>query len=198
MPSLSTARRIANAKTNNAKTIGQIHKENSDWAMEFTWDNDLASGVCYIYDYFHDDFFIDEFGNERSLVEDMTYENTNKTRIDVKFIEKSHQSMDKDQVEYYIQFKPSQSVRFSQGDDLYYFETDYKRRYRSTFPIGLYIDLPDNKNVYHKWLICREERSNQFPKFLILPCDYELMWIEKNGHERIKRRMWSVLRMQSS
>lgn len=28
MPSLQTARRIANAKTNNAKTLGQIYKEN--------------------------------------------------------------------------------------------------------------------------------------------------------------------------
>lgn len=34
MPSLQTARRIANAKTNNAKTIGQIYKEQSDWMME--------------------------------------------------------------------------------------------------------------------------------------------------------------------
>ena len=29
MPSLSTARRVANAKTNGAKTIGQIYKEQS-------------------------------------------------------------------------------------------------------------------------------------------------------------------------
>lgn len=31
MPSLQTARRIANAKTNNAKTLGQIYKEESDF-----------------------------------------------------------------------------------------------------------------------------------------------------------------------
>lgn len=37
MPSLSTARRIANAKTNNAKTIGQIYKEQSDFIMEETF-----------------------------------------------------------------------------------------------------------------------------------------------------------------
>lgn len=34
MPSLSTARRIANAKTNNAKTIGQIYKGQSDDLVE--------------------------------------------------------------------------------------------------------------------------------------------------------------------
>lgn len=47
-------------------------------------------------------------------------------------------------------------------------------------------------------MICREEKANQFPKYLVLPCDYELCWIEINGKDRIKRRMWSVLRMQSS
>lgn len=37
MPSLQTARRVANAKTNNAKTIGQIYKEQSDFIMEETF-----------------------------------------------------------------------------------------------------------------------------------------------------------------
>ena len=47
MPSLQTARRVANAKNNGAKTIGQIYKEESDWAMEQTWDNDIQSKICY-------------------------------------------------------------------------------------------------------------------------------------------------------
>ena len=88
--------------------------------------------------------------------------------------------------------------RCRKDDELYYFETDYKTTYGNTFPIGLYLDVPDDRNVYHKWLICREEKANQFPKYLVLPCDYELCWIETNGKDRIKRRMWSVLRMQSS
>lgn len=43
MPSLQTARRVANAKNNGAKTIGQIYKEQSDWAMEQTFENDIAT-----------------------------------------------------------------------------------------------------------------------------------------------------------
>ena len=139
MPSLSTARRVANAKNNGAKTIGQIYKEQSDWAMENTWDNDISSKVAYIYDYWHDDFYVDEFGIERSLAEGMTYENTNKTRIDIKFIIKSYQSIDKDQVDYYLMFKPSQPVRFNEDDDLYYYETNFRKRYGASFPIGLNI-----------------------------------------------------------
>ena len=197
MPSLQTARRIANAKTNNAKTLGQIYKEQSDWAMEQTFENDIATRTCYIYDYFHDDFFTDEHGITRSLAEGMTYENTNKTKIDAKFIIKSYQSMDKDQVEYYLMFRPSLPVRFNEGDDLYYYEKIHSK-YNSEFPIGLWCDIPDDRGVYHKWLICRNEPANQFPKYLVLPANYELMWVEKSGTQRIKRRMWSVLRMQSS
>ena len=198
MPSLQTARRVANAKNNGAKTIGQIYKEQSDWAMEQTFENDIATKTCYIYDHFHDDFFTDEHGITRSLAEGMTYENTNKTKIDAKFIVKSYQSMDKDQVEYYLMFRPSQPVRFNEGDDLYYYETDFRKRYGATFPIGLWVDLPDDRGVYHKWLICRNEPANQFPKYLILPANYELMWVEKNNEKRIKRRMWCVLRQQMS
>lgn len=190
MPSLQTARRVANAKNNGAKTIGQIYKEESDWAMEQTWDNDIQSKICYIYDFYHDD--------QPRLAEGMTYENTTKTRIDAKFIVKSYQSMDKDHVDYYIQFKPTQKTHFSEGDELYYFETDYRKKYHNDNFIGLFIDIPNDENIYEKWMILRTEPANQFPKYLILKCNYELMWIENNGTEKIKRRMWSVLKMQSS
>ena len=190
MPSLQTARRVANAKNNGAKTIGQTYKEQSDWAMEQTWDNDIQSKICYIYDFYHDD--------QPRLAEGMTYENTTKTRIDVKFIVKSYQSMDKDQVDYYIQFKPTQKTHFSEGDELYYFETDYRKKYHNDNFIGLFIDIPNDENIYEKWMILRTEPANQFPKYLILKCNYELMWIENNGTEKIKRRMWSVLKIQSS
>ena len=190
MPSLQTARRIANAKTNNAKTLGQIYKEESDFLMEETWDNSITSKICYIYDFYHDD--------QPRLAEGMTYENTTKTRIDAKFIIKSYQSMDKDQVDYYVQFKPTQKTHFSEGDELYYFETDYRKKYHNDNFIGLFIDIPNDENIYEKWMILRTEPANQFPKYLILKCNYELMWIENNGTEKIKRRMWSVLKMQSS
>ena len=36
MPSLQTARRVANAKNNGAKTIGQIYKEQSDFVKDLS------------------------------------------------------------------------------------------------------------------------------------------------------------------
>lgn len=171
-------------------TLGDKLKSDSDRIMEITWNNDIQSKKAYIYDYFHDD--------QPEKARGMTYENTIKTPIDVKFIVKSYQSIDKDQVEFYLQFRPSQKFNFEQGDDLYYFETDYRQKYKVEFPIGLYVDLPDSRGVYEKWLIVWKEYANQFQKFLVLPCDYQLMWIEKRGQDRIKRKMWSVLRNQSS
>ena len=190
MLSFDNARRIASINHNGAKTVGKMHKEESDLMMELTWDNDVQSRVCYIYDYFHD--------NQKDIKSHMTYENTTKTKIDAKFIAKTSQSVDKDQVEYYVQFKPSQKTEFTVGDELYYFERDYRDRYGNNDFIGMYIDIPDDNDVYRKWIIVKKEIANQFVKYLVLPINYELMWIEISGKERIKRRMWCVLRSQNS
>ena len=44
----------------------------------------------------------------------------------------------------------------------------------------------------------KKEIANQFVKFLILPVNYQLMWIETKSQEKIKRKMWCVLRNQNS
>ena len=130
MPNLSTARRASITKK-ESPVMGQQFKEHSDFLMEELWWDDISSKVCYIYDFFHDD--------QPSLKDHMTYSHTTKTRIDAKFIVKSYQSIDKDQVEYYLQFRPSQKMEFDQSDELYYFETEYRQRYGVEFPIGVNI-----------------------------------------------------------
>ena len=175
----------------NYPTLGEKLKSDSDLIMEETFWNDPQSKICYIYDYFHD--------NEPDKNVGMTYENTTKTRIDAKFIVKSYQSLDKDQVEYYLQFRPSQKTKFNEDDELYYFETDYRNRYGvQDFPIGMMVDIPDDEGCYHKWLICEKEQANQFIKYLIIPCNYYLTWIERDGQNRHKRGMWCSQRQQSS
>ena len=190
MPSLQTARRISSAKNNGAKTIGQIYKEQSDELMEWTWNNDIQSKTCYIYDYLHD--------NQPHLKDHMTYENTTKTRIDAKFIVSQYGSISKDQVAYHLMFKPSQPLEFNDGDELYYFETNYRKKYDISFPCSLYIDIPNEKGIYEKWLIINEEQGNQFIKYNILPCNYRFEWVETSGQNRYKRRMWGVDRQQLS
>ena len=171
-------------------TLGQIRKQQSDEIMEETWDSDIQSKTCYIYDYFHD--------NQPELKDHMTYDNTTKTRIDAKFIITQYGSISKDQVAYHIMFKPSQQLEFVEGDELYYFETDYRRKFDIQFPSSLYIDIPNEKGIYEKWLIINEEQGNQFIKYNVLPVNYRFEWIETDGQNRYKRRMWGCDRQQLS
>lgn len=149
---------------------------------------DIQSKVCYIYDYLHD--------NQPELKDHMTYENTTKTRIDAKFIVSQYGSISKDQVAYHLMFKPSQPLEFNDGDELYYFETNYREKYNIPFPCSLYIDIPNEKGIYEKWLIINEEQGNQFIKYNVLPCNYRFEWVETSGQNRYKRRMWGVDRQQ--
>ena len=71
----------------------------------------------------------------------MTYENTTKTKIDAKFIVSSYGSIDKDQVAYHLMFRSSQPIEFEPNDELYYYETDYRKRYDMRFPVGLMLWL---------------------------------------------------------
>ena len=187
MPSLDLYKQRLQQRGN---TIGQVHKYNSDQIMEQTWDRDIQSKICYIYDYHHDDQWWKNTG--------ITYQNTTKTRIDAKFSIVRYQSTDSDVVDYHLQFRPSQKVQFNQLDDLYYYETDYREKYGAPFPIGMYIDIPNEKGVYEKWIICAEEPTLQFKTYIILPCNYLLHWIEVAGEQKIKRKMWCATRSQNS
>lgn len=190
MPSLSTARRIANAKTNNAKTIGQIYKEQSDDLMEWTWEADEQSKFCYIYDWKHDDSPNMNIG--------MTYENTTKTPIDAKILVSKYGSIDKDSPTLQCQFKPSQKEYFTEEDDLFYME-EYRKKYQlDDIFVGMYLDVPDKKGVYHRHLICMKDVEQNFQKYFLLPCDYLLQWVQTKADKRYRRSMWCVLKSQSS
>lgn len=190
MPSLQTARRVANAKNNGAKTIGQIYKEQSDEMMEWTWDNDEQSKLCYIYDWKHDDSPNMNIG--------MTYENTIKTPIDAKILVSKYGSIDKDSPTLQCQFKPSQKEYFTKDDELFYME-EYRQKYHlDDIFVGMYLDVPDKKKVYHRHLICMKDVEQNFQKYFLLPCDYFLQWIQTKADKRYKRSMWCVLKSQSS
>ena len=190
MPSLQTARRVANAKNNGAKTIGQIYKEQSDWLMEETWNNDEQSKLCYIYDWKHDD--------SPNMNVGMTYKNTTKTPIDAKILVSKYGSIDKDSPTLQCQFKPSQKEYFTEDDELFYME-EYRQKYHlDDIFVGMYLDVPDKKMVYHRHLICMKDVEQNFQKYFILPCDYNLQFVVNKGNQRIKQHMWCVLKSQSS
>lgn len=177
---LESYRRIAGY---SGSTLGEVRKNQADMLMEATWDGDIQSRTCYIYDYYHDD------EPEKSYKLSPQRSRT-KVAIPAKYIINAYNSDGKDQVTYHIQFKPSQQ------NPLDYFKGEYELKYGCEFPIGLYIDIPDNKGIYRKWLIMQAANTfdPQFQTWAILPCNYRYSWIWKEK----KHRMWGVSRSQSS
>lgn len=152
---------------NQGKTHGQIRKTQSDDIMNATWWDDIQSRVVYIYDYFHD--------NEPTTNYDRhPEEDPLKIPVDAKFIITQYETLSKDQVEYHLMFRPGQV------DPTDYYEDNYHKTWSARFPVGLYVDVPDDDGVYNRWLIVSEQHGNQFIKYSILPCNYFFHWVYKN------------------
>ena len=111
-------------------TVGQQLKQMSDDVMQQTWDNDIQSKKCYIYDYYHDDQFSEmNYGYDPSL-------SKTKIPVNLKFIVKAYKSAAKDDPEYHIMFEPDVWNSMSCKPD--WFVRDYQRL-GIDFPIGLTI-----------------------------------------------------------
>lgn len=178
MPSMETYRKL------HSGTIGQEHKRLSDRIMDATWWTDINSRVGYLYDYYHDD-------NITQLNDLDSPNDPKKVPIDIKFLMNTSQTYGNDQTTFHLQMRPGQECNVE------YYEQFFQQRYNSTFPIGLYIDIPDEQGKYNRWLVVDKANYNvtQFPTFEILRCDYILYYID--DHRR-KRQIAVVLQSQSS
>ena len=164
-------------------TVGAAHRAASDLVMEQTWNNDPAAKVCYLYDIFHDD--------SPDLNSGMSYVRTKKTKIDARYIVTQHGSLSKDQVEYHVMFKPSVELEFSNEFLPYYIESF---GHHAEFPIGLYMDIPDNRGVYRRWMICSRDYELDYVKYSVLPCNYRFSWIIDDK----TYQMWGIARLRNS
>ena len=54
MPSFEEMQKMYQA-VGMSGTVGENLKNISDDLMDLTWDNDIQSKKCYIYDFYHDD-----------------------------------------------------------------------------------------------------------------------------------------------
>lgn len=172
MLKLNDYRRIR-GKTN----VATARREKSHNIYDQTFSEDIGYRYCYIYDYDHDD--------QKNVDKGMTYKHTSKTGVDAKYYVTQYGSLSKDQVEYHIQFRRNQKP-------LSYYSESFGKN--AEFPIGLYIDIPDEKDVYRRWLICSRDMEPDFVNYSVLPCNYNFHWV-KNGKTF---QMWGVARLQSS
>lgn len=178
MPSLDLYRQML-----GNQTLGQVHKKESDMIMEATWDTDINTRICYLYDYWHD--------NHKTQLKNLHPENDpDKIAISLKWRRSSAQTYDKDTVTHHIQMKPSQKMNVE------YYPDFFEKRYSATFPVGLFVDIPDEKGVYNRWLVVGTANYNvsQFSTFEVLPCDKVFDWVWKGK----KIKMAGCLRSQNS
>lgn len=91
--------------------------------------------------------------------------------VDAKYIVHTYYTISKDAVDYHIQFRPGVH-----------------------YPIGTYIDIPDDVGEYHTWLLVNRSDEPQFPKYNALKCNWTFRWISDGViHEQL-----GVLRMKLS
>ena len=89
----------------SAATIGKQIKAEADRIMDETFDLDVTTRLCYIYDYFHDDVAtrdLCEYGVNYTPVQGSA-----KIPVKLKFLIKNYKSLSKDDPDYYIQFAMS-------------------------------------------------------------------------------------------
>lgn len=173
----------------NAKTTGQRHSYEAQDIIEHTWNDDAASMVAYFYDYDHDD----EKDKNTNLHPE--YSKT-KIPVDIKYILSAYKSLNKDEVDLRIMFKPSYSCTIP------YYKEKFENITHSVFPTGLYCDIRDEdgllgqKGVWNKWLVVATASlyNHDFPTWAILPCGYKFQWMYKGQ----KKEMWGVEQSQNS
>ncbi len=166
------------------RTIGQVHKEQSDMLMEKTWWNDIAARVGYFFDYAHD--------KDVHRLNDFHPENYDyMIPMDIKYLVNSSQTYSKDDITYHLQLRPSQDPNV-----VPYYKEYFEDRYDATFPVGLYALIEDSKGKFNRWLVVSTANINdpQFPTFELLRCDKVLNFII----DGTKYYVPAVLRSQNS
>ena len=162
---------------------GQRHSYEAHDIIEHTWYDDPANMVAYFYDYEHDDEKDKNIG---------LHPECSKTKIpvEIKYILSSYRTLNKDEIDSRIMFKPSI------GCPIPYYEDKIGKPTGGTCPVGLYVDIKDEKGVWKKWLVVSTASANNddFPTWSILPCGHRFQWV----YDGKKYQMWGVERSQSS
>lgn len=91
--------------------------------------------------------------------------------VDAKYIVHTYYTISKDAVDYHLQFRPG-----------------------IHYPIGTYVDIPDDVNEYHTWLIVARSDEPQFVKYNVLKCNWTFKWMDGE----IVRECLGVLRSRNS
>ncbi len=156
-----------------AKTNGRAYKKQSDMIMDATFERDIQYQVAYFCDYYHT---IPE--NRLKLEGFDPNDDPYPTPIEVKFIAHSKQTYEKDEVTMHIQFRPSHICSVD------YYDQMFGRRYNARYPVGLYVWLRGDDDIYRRWLVVAtaDRDENQFPTWEVLRCTDVFRWIKDDKY----------------
>ena len=150
---------------------GRARKIQSDVIMDATFTQDVQYQVGYFFDYYH------TTPENRLRLEGFNPEtDPNPIPIDIKFIAHSKKTFQKDEVTMHIQFRPGHKCKVDYYDEM------FGRRYNARYPVGLYVWIKGEDDIYRRWLVVAtaDRDENQFPTWEVLRCDDIYRWI-KNG-----------------
>lgn len=184
-----------NRMTRHGSHMGQALKYQSDMIMDATFSRDPAYRVCYLQD--KDTIFpeqtLDGYKKAKSVFAGRDNYDVSELKgfqpIECKYLVKSYYSIQGDNVDYYLQFRPN-----AHGSN-------------PNIRVGSFVFVPDDLGVYNLWLIVARDDKFQFPQFYILKCNLLLKWHispeERPKFEGINAEMgtrfsWCVQRTQSS
>lgn len=160
MPSFEQMKKIY--PSGFSSTMGQQIKKMSNMVFDNTFSNNTTYRKGMIYDQ-----------NMNELQE-----------MEFKFIKTKTFTVDKDLVEYWVQFKTeiNPEIMFDKSED---------QRHR----MGYYIDVwDDNTKEINKWLIVSKDQS-EFDRYLVLECNWLFEWLD---HDRVYHKCLGCLRNQNS
>lgn len=128
-------------------TPGEAIRTRSDELMDKTFCNDPEWRNCKLYD---------------------RYMQVWDDNVDLKFQFSQKYTINKDQVEYLVQFRPGYHP------EIIYMDNDDIER------LGFYLDILDhNTGKVNKWLIVGKDDKESFTRYNVLKCNWLFKWIDK-------------------
>lgn len=131
----------------SSTTIGEQLKEVSNMVIDDTFKNSVTYRFGTIYDC------------DMNKIKD----------IEFKFLKTKTYSMEQDQVEYMVQFRPGVNPEID-------FDTSSDQKHR----VGYYLDIKNpNSKLVEKWLIIGKDQA-EIDKYNVLKCNWLFEWLDKD------------------
>lgn len=152
--------------SDQGNSLGRVRKQRADMVMNAVFKGDTGYKRVFILD-----------------------PNDGWKYTDARYSKHTIQSISKDEVDYYLQFRPNEH-----------------------YPVGTYVFIPNettdtldideddpfNGNISDLWLIVQRNDTKQFVRYLVLPINYELKWVMGYDDRKEIWRCWCCVRDSKS